>query len=280
MASSELPKNGAADSSRPIAFLVDAENAATYVKHEHLASLVKEMLAEASKYGPVIIRRMYGNWTSPTMASWKSVQEQFALKPIQQFAYVSGKNATDSALIIEAMDMLHGGIVKGFCLVSSDSDFTGLATRIREGGLFVMVIGGPTTLPALRNACDVFVSYENLLSEGQPTKPQKVPSKKETVPMPSGIAPAVEGRPNVKKPTDALPVLLKALENTADENGRAHLAELGNAARRLDPGFDPRSYGMSKLVDLIASFHDQFEIERPGGKGPGVVYVLRRSNVG
>lgn len=259
---------------RPIAFLVDAENASTWVKHEALPALVKEMLAEASKYGPVVVRRVYGNWTAPQMAAWKGVQEQFALKPVQQFAYVAGKNATDMALVIEAMDLLHGGIVKGFCIVSGDSDFTGLATRIREGGLFVMVVGSKSTHGALRSASDVFVPFENLV--GTPTGAPALP----TLAVPGAKAASRAGAPKTGPaardhlPGEALEILSKAFDLVSAESGRTTLAELGSAARRLDPGFDPRTYGFNQLVKLVAALPEQFVLERPGA---GKDYVSRKS---
>jgi len=139
---------------RPIAFLVDGDNMGP--------GLVDEMLAEATKYGQLAIRRVYGNWTSPQMTQWKSAVQEHGLNPIQQFPAVSGKGATDAALIIDAMDVLHSGTVRGFCIVSSDSDFTRLALRIREAGLFVMGIGSERAPAALRKAYDVFVLTENL----------------------------------------------------------------------------------------------------------------------
>src|SRR5208282_303462 len=140
----------------PLAFLVDGDNAS--------AGLVGEMLAEAAKYGSVEIRRVYGDWASGKLSSWRPTVQEHALVPIQQFTAVSGKNATDSALIIDAMDILHSGRVRGFCIVSSDSDFTRLATRLRESGMFVVGIGRAQTPAAFRNACNVFVATENLLS--------------------------------------------------------------------------------------------------------------------
>src|SRR2546422_3195827 len=154
----------------PMSFLVDGDNAS----RERLP----EMLAEASKYGSVLIRRVYGDWTSPQMTRWKRVLQDHALVPVQQFANVSGKNATDSAIIIDAMDILHGKLVKGFCLVSSDSDYTRLATRIREAGLFVMGIGESKTPQAFRNACHVFVSTDNLRQVAV-AKPSLEPSSRE-----------------------------------------------------------------------------------------------------
>ena len=147
--------------SRAIAMLIDGDNAQ--------ASLIEHILAEAAKYGIITTRRIYGDWTSPGMSSWKGTVNSHALNPVQQFAYTTGKNSTDSALIIDAMDLLHGGTVGGFCIVSSDSDYTRLATRIREQGLFVMGIGRSQTPEAFVRACEVFVNTENL---GTTPKPQ------------------------------------------------------------------------------------------------------------
>lgn len=142
-------------SDRHLAMLIDGDNAQY--------SLLKLMLEEASRYGTVIIRRAYGDWTTPYLANWRPVMLAHAIQPIQQFAYTTGKNATDSALIIDAMDILHAKTVQGFCIASSDSDYTRLCTRIRESGLFVMGIGHKRTPEAFRNACDVFVYVENLI---------------------------------------------------------------------------------------------------------------------
>src|SRR5512133_2078144 len=143
--------------SRRVAMLIDGDNAQP--------SLISNMLAEASKYGVVIIRRIYGDWTTANMNGWKDTLQTYAIQPIQQFRYTIGKNATDSAMIIDAMDVLHERGIDGFCLVSSDSDYTRLATRIRETGFFVMGIGKKNTPRAFVNACDVFVVAENLLVE-------------------------------------------------------------------------------------------------------------------
>ena len=152
--------------SRPIAILIDGDNAQP--------SLIEHVLAETAKYGIVTTRRVYGDWTTPQMTGWKDSLNSFAVQPMQQFRYTVGKNATDSALIIDAMDLLHGGTVGGFCIVSSDSDYTRLATRIREQGLFVMGVGRSDTPKAFVNACEVFVYTENLT----PGTDDKVPAPK------------------------------------------------------------------------------------------------------
>src|SRR2546426_5652614 len=229
----------------PIAFLVDGDNASP--------ELLPEMLAESSKYGSVLIRRVYGDWTSPQMNRWKKVLQEHALVPVQQFANVSGKNATDSAMIIDAMDILHSKLVRGFCLVSSDSDYTRLATRVREAGLFVMGIGEPKTPMAFRNGCHVFVSTENLRGGVIPT-PSLEPSTRDS----------------------AREILLRAFDKVEKDDGLATLADLGQVLRRLDPSFDPRTYGEPRLVDLVRALPDTFTIERPKDAGPGELYVRRK----
>ena len=145
-----------------IAVLIDGDNAQ--------AKLIKEIVEEVSKYGKVTIRRIYGDWTKPQMNSWKEIINQFSISPIQKFSYTTGKNSTDSSLIIDAMDILHSGSVEGFCIVSSDSDYTGLAKRIREQGLFVMGIGRKNTPIAFVNSCEIFTYSENLLVTTEPKK--------------------------------------------------------------------------------------------------------------
>src|SRR5574338_1689488 len=145
-----------------IAVLIDGDNAQS--------SLLPQMLVETGRHGQVTVRRIYGDWTTNSMNSWKEMLNYHAIQPIQQFRYTVGKNATDSAMIIDAMDIMHSGVVEGFCLVSSDSDYTRLATRIRETGIFVMGIGEKKTPKPFVNACDVFVYTENLVAEKKKTR--------------------------------------------------------------------------------------------------------------
>jgi len=243
----------------PLAFLVDGDNAA--------AGLIGEMLAEASKYGSVEIRRVYGDWASGKLASWRSVVQEHALVPIQQFLAVSGKNSTDSALIIDAMDILHSGRVKGFCIASSDSDFTRLATRLRESGMFVVGMGRAQTPAAFRNACHVFVATENLISVEETAPPPEAAIR--TV-IPSETVPA-------RRPVgEAFELVDRAFDAVVGEDGSCHLAELGNALLKLDPSFDPRTFGKSKLGDLLESIPGKFELTRPPPRTPGPVFVRRR----
>jgi hypothetical protein len=245
--------------SLPLAFLVDGDNAS--------AGLVGEMLAEAAKYGSVEIRRVYGDWASGKLGSWRTVVQEHGLVPIQQFAAVSGKNATDSALIIDAMDILHKGRVRGFCIVSSDSDFTRLATHLRESGMFVVGIGRAQTPAAFRNACHIFVATENLIG-GPPATALAAGSF-------GGKAHVVAGPPRAPV-AEAFDIIDKAFDSVAREDGSANLAELGNALLKLDPAFDPRTYGKSKLGDLLEALPGKYDVKRPPPKTTGAVMVRRK----
>ena len=230
------------EATRQIAMLIDGDNAQP--------SLLDRVLAETVKYGFVTTRRIYGDWTEPTMRGWKDALHTYAVQPIQQFRYTTGKNATDSALIIDAMDLLHSGAVSGFCIVSSDSDYTRLATRVRETGLFVMGIGRSDTPRSFVNACQVFVYTENLIRE-------------ETAPVARRRATADQ----VPVETGAPGVVLRAIELAAQEDGFASLGAVGNHVRQLDPGFDPRSYGFKQLSLLIKAFPASFEVRQTKAKG-------------
>ncbi len=225
-----------------IAMLIDGDNAQP--------ALVEKMLIEASKYGTVIVRRIYGDWTNTTLNGWKKALPGHAIQPIQQFQYTVGKNSTDSALIIDAMDLLHQGVADCFCLVSSDSDYTRLATRIRESGSFVIGIGKKTTPQPFVAACDVFTYTENLSVDPKADKPAK----------PSKVVEA-EDTSETHAELDPLPLLAKAFEITVQENGWATLSSLGSALRQLDPGFDPRTYGYSQLGKLLRAYPHLFEID-------------------
>ncbi|MCX7754739.1 MAG: NYN domain-containing protein, partial [Anaerolineales bacterium] len=206
--------------------------------------------------------RIYGDWTTPSMNSWKEILNYHAVQPIQQFRYTVGKNATDSAMIIDAMDILHSGVVNGFCLVSSDSDYTRLATRIRETGVFVMGIGEKKTPKPFVNACDVFVYTENLVAE---TKKQKERTRK----------PATEKKKEKeeREELDPMPILEKAYDIAVQEDGWARLDLMGNALYQLDPGFDPRTYGHKQLSRLVASLKDTFEMKTQEIDGSTLFYV-------
>jgi len=204
-----------------LAVLIDADNAQ--------ASAIHNLLAEVSRYGTANVKRAYGDWTTPRLKGWKDILHEQAIQPIQQFSYTSGKNSTDSALIIDAMDLLHAGGVGGFCLVSSDSDFTRLATRIRESGLVVYGFGEKKTPQAFVAACDKFIFTEIL-------EPQANASNQ-----------PVQGRKPLK------PIILSALNATVRDNDQAwiDLSNIGSMMLKQNPSFDPRIYGCQKLGELV-----------------------------
>ena len=231
------------------AVLIDGDNAQ--------ASLLPQILAEVSKVGLITIKRIYGDWTTTNMNSWKESLHKHAIQPMQQFRYTVGKNATDSAMIIDAMDLLHSNDVDGFCIVSSDSDYTRLAIRIREEGLFVIGVGEKKTPEAFRNACNQFIYSENLTVTKEPRKkPAKKPEKEGKVDTP-----------------DPLPLLLQGFEMAAKEEEWVYLAAMGNALRQLDPAFDPRTYGHQKLQSLIKDYPETFVLKRDKSRKPPVVNV-------
>ena len=232
----------AINTNQKLAVLIDADNAQ--------ASVIQELLAEVSRYGTATIKRAYGDWTTTNLKSWKELLHTMAIQPIQQFSYTTGKNATDSALIIDAMDVLHTGSVDGFCLVSSDSDFTRLATRIREAGLVVYGFGERKTPEPFVAACDKFIYTEILRNEPEETKPGQEP---------------VAELPKLK------PMLLNALKATVREDGWTTLSALGSQITRSNPSFDPRNYGVSKLGELIRQQAAYLEVkEVRSGEGDSV----------
>jgi len=227
------------------AVLIDGDNAQ--------ASLLPQVLAEISKFGLITIKRIYGDWTTTSMNSWKKILNKYAIQPIQQFRYTVGKNATDSAMIIDAMDLLHSNDVDGFCIVSSDSDYTRLATRIREEGLFVIGVGEKKTAEAFTNACNQFIYYENL-TETEKTKKKTKKEEKSDMPYPH-------------------PLLLQAFEMVAREEEWINLSSMGYVLRQLDPAFDPRTFGHKRLLSLIKDYPKTFMLKRDDSKTPPVIYI-------
>jgi len=227
-----------------LAVLIDADNAQ--------ASIASELLAEVSSYGTATVKRAYGDWTTPNLSGWKEALHNLAIQPIQQFRFTVGKNATDSALIIDAMDLLHGGTVDGFCLVSSDSDFTRLATRIREAGLAVYGFGEKKTPKPFVAACDKFVFTEIL-------RPTAVDS------------------PGLPSPQEPLrPGLAAAVNAAAREDGWAALSAVGSLLIKASPSFDPRNYGFQKLGELVRG-QPFLEVKSvPAGDGSPNVHLYVR----
>lgn len=232
-----------------IAVLIDGDNAQ--------AKLIKEILEEVSKYGKATIRRIYGDWTTPQMNSWKEMINLHSFNPIQKFSYTTGKNSTDSSLIIDAMDILHSDSVDGFCIVSSDSDYTGLAKRIREEGLFVMGIGRRITPKAFVQSCEIFTFSENLGPDTDTGKSSSSKPEKNSIDLPKQEVIKSE---DLKKeeilkesPTLDLSLIDKAFEISSDEDDEIHIAKIGATLRKIDPSFDPRSYGYRNLTELFKS---------------------------
>lgn len=244
------------DNKMRFALLIDGDNAQ--------ASLLPEMLTEVSKYGTAIIRRIYGDWTEPQMKSWKEVLNTYSIQPIQQFRYTTGKNATDIALIIDAMDVLYTSDVNGFCIVSSDSDYTRLATRIRENNLFVLGIGRDSTPPAFVNACNVFVTTENL----QKTSVQVGKSKSPTQ-TPKKIS--------AKQKKQMVKLFNTAFDLAVQDDGWADLGTMGSFLRQTDPSFDPRTYGHKQLLKLVQEYPQLIEVRNAGAKSKPVYQVRMKS---
>jgi len=224
-----------------LAVLIDGDNIPS--------AYVKEMMEEIAKYGNPTIKRIYGDWTKPHLSKWKSVLLENAITPIQQYGYTTGKNATDSAMIIDAMDILYSEKVNGFCLVSSDSDFTRLATRLREAGMNVFGIGERKTPDSFIVACDKFIYIEILQyqSEGSESEiAQSEASQKNNV---DTITPKV------------IKLISSTISDLADDDGWAFLGDVGNLLQKKQPNFDSRNYGFQKLTPLIKSIK-KFDIER------------------
>ena len=234
-----------------IALLIDGDNAQP--------KLIGKILTEASKYGSVTIRRIFGDWTTANMKGWKDTLNNNAIQPIQQFRYTIGKNATDSAMIIDAMDILHSDQVDGFCLVSSDSDYTRLATRIREMGYFVLGCGKQTTPKAFVNACNVFIYTEILAPKEKPLTAKK-PTRK------------TEPKNEETKKFDPVPLLKASIEMAMQEDGWANLATMGFYLHQLDPGFDPRNYGFKQLSQILKHYSKIFDLRFIDEKGLSVVF--------
>lgn len=245
-----------------LAVLIDADN----VPYAN----VKEMFEEIAKYGTPTFKRIYADWTKPTVSGWKNVLLENAITPIQQYSYSTGKNASDSALIIDAMDILYTGKVDGFCIVSSDSDFTRLATRLREAGMKVIGIGEKKTLTPFITACDKFI-YIEILKKNEIEITTENSNKKLSKKVKQENTPLSKIDPKIIK------LFADSITDLEDENGWAFLGDLGNLMLKKKPDFDSRNYGFPKLLSLIKSIN-KFEIdERESGKNNiKHIYVKRK----
>jgi hypothetical protein len=298
-------KHDTDEGQRRLAVLIDADNAQP--------SVIEGLLAEVAKYGVASVKRIYGDFTSTRLGQWKQVLLQHSINPVQQFAYTRGKNATDSSLIIDAMDLMYTARFDGVCLVSSDSDFTRLAQRLREEGLIVYGFGERKTPDAFVQACDKFVYTEVLRGDETPapataaapakkgrgrakTGPGTRASGKDEPPKPAEAAPAgaavvasavplpaaaraastAASKP-AKPPALPLPLdlLRRAIEEASDEQGWAHLGAVGTYLTKIRPDFDPRLYGHRKLSDLVKSHPVHFAVEERAGAGGGKALYVR-----
>ena len=290
------------DQSLRLAVLIDADNASR--------TAMRDVMSEITVYGTPTIKRIYGDWTTPNMASWKPILLENAITPIQQYSYTTGKNATDSAMIIDAMDILYTGSCDGFVLVSSDSDFTRLATRLREAGKKVIGMGEKKTPNPFIVACDKFIYIEVIRAEAkealakaeqeaaQAAEPAPAPktepvpakeaaktakkSRKKTVePAPAPVPePEPEPQPSPgpaqkKVPKEVVHLIADAMDMIADEDGYVFMGELGNLLIRQQPDFDPRNYGFSKLTQLIKSI-DRFEVDVRQTSNPHSKHIYLR----
>jgi hypothetical protein len=264
------------DGQRRLAVLIDADNAQ--------ASVIEGLLAEVAKYGLASVKRIYGDFTTQQQAQWKKVLLKHSISPVQQFAYTSGKNATDSALIIDAMDLMYTGRFDGMCLVSSDSDFTRLAQRLREEGLTVYGFGEHKTPDPFVQACDKFIYTEVLRAEAPepapaaaPPKPaRKQAAKKAAAKVSVPDAVAVAAPPSAKAAPLPLPfnLLRQAIEEASDDEGWAHLGAMGAYLNKIKPNFDPRLYGQKKLSDLLRKQPKHFSVvERETSAGVKALFV-------
>ena len=255
-----MPEN---DKDLRLAVLIDADNASR--------TAMKDVMAEVAVYGTPTIKRIYGDWTSPNMNSWKSILLETAITPIQQYSYTTGKNSTDSAMIIDAMDILYSGNCDGFVLVSSDSDFTRLATRLREAGMKVYGMGEKKTPKPFIVACDKFVYIEVIRAAAKQAAEAakkeeaqaKKAAKKENKKCQTSNSPA---------PQEIVELIAESVEDLCEEDGLAHMGKLGNLLLKKQPDFDPRNYGFSKLSKLIRAL-DRFQIVPQGEEN--VEYYVR-----
>lgn len=276
----DIPRHpGRALNDLRLAVLIDADN----VSHSHIS----DMMEEATRYGTPTFKRIYGDWTQPHLVSWKKILLEHAITPIQQYSYTKGKNATDSAMIIDAMDILYSGKVDGFCIVSSDSDFTRLVIRLREAGMRVIGMGEKKTPKPFIAACDKFLFIEVLSSSNgdhdaaqagekndEPTAGTKTANAKKAS-KPKSAASKSKARSKKPDMDHRMQKLIRlSVSDVADDDGWAFLGEVGNMILKKEPSFDPRNYGFSKLTPLLKQL-DLFEFDERQSQGSNVrqIYV-------
>lgn len=240
---------------KKIAVMIDADNA----QHSKLSSVISEI----SAHGRIVVKKAYGDWSSDYLKNWKMVLNELAIQPIQQFAYTSGKNSTDASMIIDTMDLLYTNKYDAFVLVSSDSDFTKLASRLRESEMFVIGVGEKKTPLSFRNACDNFIFVENIGI----TKLEESPDK---------LIPEVENAKLTNSDTKELKELLTtAWDLYKDDEGWANISSTGTYIKRLKPDFDPRTYNATKLPEILEKMKIDFEMKKYPGKGTVKIIAYR-----
>jgi len=250
-----------------LAVLIDADN----IPYHNVTG----MLEEIAKYGTPTFKRIYGDWTRPTISGWKQVLLEHAITPVQQYSYTKGKNSTDSAMIIDAMDILYSGRVDGFCIVSSDSDFTRLATRLREAGMKVFGIGERKTPSPFIVACDKFIYLEIL---GSPVVARDNAPSKEKKGRPDKTKKAAPENDQQFQIRKAKRMIATSISDLADENGWAYLGDVGNLILKKQPDFDPRNFGFAKLTPLIKSFDFEIDERESGQNNIKHIYIRNRKS--
>ncbi len=244
---------------KKIAVLIDADNVSE--------KYIKYIFDEISNHGIPTYKRIYGDWTKPQLAAWKNILLNYSITPIQQYGYTTGKNATDSALIIDAMDILYSKNVDGFCIVSSDSDFTRLAARLREAGMYVVGMGEKKTPTPFISACEKFKYLEVLASmTTKPSEPVTAKEKQE------------EAKPGIFSIDKLIEVIRTIITETSDEDGWAFLGELGSILNKRYPDFDTRNYGYAKLTPFVSSLK-QFDIKTVKTSNPSINLKYVRNRV-
>ena len=254
-----------------LAVLIDADNVPY--------SNVKGMMEEITKYGTPTTKRIYADWTRPNAGGWKGVLLEHAITPIQQYSYTSGKNSSDSALIIDAMDLLYSGKLDGFCIVSSDSDFTRLAIRLRESGMKVIGIGEQKTPKPFISACDRFVFIEVLDGAIKKNTPKRVANTETKKIIEKTTEKAVEKtaqKPLNKIDEPTIDLIEDSIDDIADDSGWAFLGDVGNLIVKKKPEFDPRNYGFLKLTPMLKSLTDILEIDERDSDKKGIKHVYVR----
>ena len=245
------------DTLKKIAVMIDADNA----QYSKLSGIISEI----SAHGHIVVKRAYGDWSSATLKNWKRILNELAIQPIQQFAYTTGKNSTDASMIIDAMDLLYSNKYDAFVIVSSDSDFTKLASRLRESEIFVIGVGEKKTPISFRNACDDFIFVENISSL----------KLADTV----AATPEVETKKAITDDTKELKdLLVTAWGLYKDDDGWANIASTGTYIKRLKPDFDPRTYHATKLPEILEKMKNDFEMKKYPGKGTVKIIAYRPKN--